>query len=142
MARASSINSADATKFTALVQKFQNPDDADDIVAAGAQAATVHKSHCGSKSESQLAEARQVDATGCRNFQMLQQSLEDEMKFKAQDLEAYKSALTEKQSSNIMEVSRSHSLRSNTLIKSMEQHDEGKSNKSWNSWRSSSWIEH
>jgi len=99
-----------------LVQNFQNSDDADDIVAAGAPAATVYKSHCGSKAESQLAEARQVDATGCRNFQMHQQSLEDEMKFNAQDLEAYKSALTETQSSNIMEVSRSHSLRSNTFI--------------------------
>jgi len=107
MVQASSINSADATKLTALVQNSQNSDDAEDIIAAGAPAATVYKSHSGSivetledlksKAESQLAEARQTEATASRNFQMLQQSLEDEMKFNAQDLEASKSALTETQ---------------------------------------------
>merc|ERR1712135_132205 len=126
MVQATSINSADATKLTALVQNSQNSDDEDDIDATGAPAATVYKSHSGSivetledlkaKAEAQLAEARQTEATASHNFQMLQQSLEDEMKFNAQDLEASKSALTETQSSNIMEVSRSHSLRSNTFI--------------------------
>ena len=101
------INSADATKLTALVQNSQISDDAEDIIAAGAPAATVYKNHSGSivetledlksKAESQLVEARQTEATASRNFQMLQQSLEDEMKFNAQDLEASKSALTETQ---------------------------------------------
>ena len=107
MTKASSINSADATKFTALVQNPQNSDDAEDIIAAGAPASTVYKSHSGSivetledlksKDESQLAETRQTEATASRNFQMFQQSLEDEMKFNAQDLEASKSTLTETQ---------------------------------------------
>ena len=42
------------------------------------------------KDESQLAEARQTEATASHNFQMLQQSSQDEMKFNAQDLEAAK----------------------------------------------------
>merc|ERR1712136_383966 len=89
------------------VQNSQNSDDADDIVAAGAPAATVYKNHSGSivetledlksKAESQLAEIRQTEATASRNFQMLQQSLEDEMKFNAQDLEASKHSLGEVQ---------------------------------------------
>merc|ERR1712136_434777 len=47
------------------------------------------------KAESQLAEARQTEATPSHNFQMLQQSLEDELKFSAQDLEASKKSLAE-----------------------------------------------
>jgi len=107
MVQASSINSADATKLTALVQNSQNSNDEDDIDAAGAPAATVYKSHSGSivetledlkaKAEAQLAEARQTEATASHNFQMLQQSLEDEMKFNAQDLEAAKHSLGEVQ---------------------------------------------
>ena len=42
------------------------------------------------KDESQLAETRQTEATASHNFQMPQQSLKDEMKFNAQDLEAAK----------------------------------------------------
>ena len=47
-----------------------------------------------SKAESQLAEARQ---TASHNFQMLQQSLEDDLKFNAQDLEVAKRSLGETQ---------------------------------------------
>ena len=107
MVQALSIDSADATKLTALVQTSQNSDDVDDIDAAGAPAATVYKSHSGSivgtledlkaKAESQLAEARQTEATACHNFQMLRQSSEDELKFNAQDLEAAKHSLGETQ---------------------------------------------
>ena len=107
MVQASSINSADATKLTALVHNSQNSDDTDDIDAAGAPAASVYKSHSGSivetledsisKAESQLAEARQTETTASHNFQMLQQSLEDDLKFNAQDLEAAKRSLGETQ---------------------------------------------
>ena len=41
MVQASSINSADATKLSALVQNSQNSGDTDDIDAAGARAAPV-----------------------------------------------------------------------------------------------------
>ena len=51
MVQALSINSADATKLTALVQNSQTSNDVDDIVAAGAPAATVHKSHSWSVAE-------------------------------------------------------------------------------------------
>ena len=106
MVQASSINSVDATKLTALVQNT-NSDDTDDIDAAIAPAASVHKSHSESivetwedlksKAESQLAEARQTETTASHNFQMLQQSLEDDLKFNAQDLEAAKRFLGETQ---------------------------------------------
>ena len=41
------------------------------------------------KDESQFAETHQTEATASHNFQMPQQSLKDEMKFNAQDLEAF-----------------------------------------------------
>ena len=107
MMQASSMNSADATKLTALVQNTQNSGATDDIDAAGAPAASVYKSRSGSsvetledfksKAESQLAEARQTETTASHNFQMLQQSLEDDLKFDAQDLEAAKRSLGETQ---------------------------------------------
>ena len=102
MVQASSINSADGTTL-----KSQNSDDTDDFDAAGAPAASVYKSHSGSivetledlksKAESQLAEARQTETTASHNFQTLQQSLEDDLKFNAQDLEAAKRSLGETQ---------------------------------------------
>ena len=102
MVQASSINSADGTTLNS-----QNSDDTDDIDAAGAPAASVYKSHSGSivetledlksKAESQFAEARQTETTASHNFQMLQQSLEDDLKFNAQDLEAAKRSLGETQ---------------------------------------------
>ena len=49
------------------------------------------------KVESQLAEAHQTEAAANHNFQMLQQALEDEMKFDAQDLEAAKRSFGEVQ---------------------------------------------
>ena len=106
MVQASSINSADGTTLTALVQNSQNSDETDDIDAAGAFAASVYKSHSRSivetldkksKAESQFAEARQTETTASHNLQMLQQSLEDDLKFNAQDLEAAKRSLGETQ---------------------------------------------
>ena len=49
------------------------------------------------KDESQVAETRQTEATASHNFQMPQQSLKDEMKFNAQDLEATKHSFGEVQ---------------------------------------------
>ena len=49
------------------------------------------------KDKSQLAETRQTEATASHNFQMPQQSLKDEMKFNAQDLEAAKHSFGEVQ---------------------------------------------
>ena len=47
------------------------------------------------KSESQSTEARQYEVTASHNFQLLQQSWEDELKFNAPDLEAAKNSLGE-----------------------------------------------
>ena len=49
------------------------------------------------KDESRLAETHQTEATASHNFQMPQQSLKDEMKFNAQDLEAAKHSFGEVQ---------------------------------------------
>ena len=51
MVQASSINSADATKLTALVHNSKNSGATDDIDAAGALAASVYKSRSGSSVE-------------------------------------------------------------------------------------------
>ena len=45
MAQALPINSVDVTKLTALLQNSQTSEDVGDIIAAGAPAATVHRSH-------------------------------------------------------------------------------------------------
>ena len=107
--QASSINSAEAIKLTALMQKSQNSGETDDIdVLERSCSVMVNKSHTvdqfletsedlKSKAESQLAEARQTETTASHNFQMLQQSLEDDLKFNAQDLEAAKRSLGETQ---------------------------------------------
>ena len=104
MVQASSFISAVATELMELVQISQNPDNADDADATCAPAA-VYENHGESfvetledlqeKSESQLAEARQTEATASHNFQLLQQSWEDELKFNAPDLEAAKHSLGE-----------------------------------------------
>ena len=49
------------------------------------------------KAESQMAEARRIEVTASRNFQMRQQFLEDELKFNAQDLEVTEHSLDEAQ---------------------------------------------
>ena len=70
--QALSFDSDDATKLTALVQTSQNSDDVDDFDAAGAPAATVYKSHSGSKvvnfgglaSEGRVAACRSTPVRG------------------------------------------------------------------------------
>merc|ERR1711957_658683 len=88
------ISTADAGRLTALVQNSANDDD------AGAPDAAVYESQSGgivdalegllSKAEDQLAEARKEEATSRNNFDLLKQSLQDEIKFSNQDLEKSK----------------------------------------------------
>jgi len=94
MVDASMIQTQDATRLTALVQSEQQQED--DDTGLGAPDAAVYNSHSGSvvetleglldKAQSQLDDTRKKEGASKHNFEMLKQSLEDEMKFGNQDL--------------------------------------------------------
>merc|ERR1719497_198318 len=97
MVQASAMSSADASRLTALVQSSQEETD------AGAPDAAVYEGHSGDiidtlqnlldKAEGQLADARKTETSNHQNFQMLQQSLEDEIKFGNADKDKASKAL-------------------------------------------------
>merc|ERR1740121_2742947 len=101
LVQASAISSADATKLTAFVQASQKGSDEDE--APGAPDAAVYESHSGDivqtlqdltdKAEGQLSTARNTETSNLNNFQQLQQSLEDELKFTNEDLAAAKAGI-------------------------------------------------
>merc|ERR1719392_556357 len=86
MVQASALSSADASRLTALVQTEQSDSDAE----FGAPAAAVYQGQSGGiiatleglteKAEGQLEKARQTESTAVQNYQMLKQSLLDEIK--------------------------------------------------------------
>merc|ERR1719446_1527733 len=87
MIDATMLNSEDASRLTALVQEQDQDKDAD----VNAPDPAVYKSQSGDivatlqsmfeKAESQLAELRNTETKDMHNFQMLKQSLEDEIKY-------------------------------------------------------------
>merc|ERR1719409_1973627 len=91
-----SISSADASKLTALLQDSEEEDD------TGAPAAAVYKGKSGGivetmqdlhdKGEAQLDEARKTETKNVQAYQMLAQSLKDEIKYANQDLDKAKKA--------------------------------------------------
>merc|ERR1719440_1508279 len=97
MVQASVFSSADASRLTALAQT--SDDD------TGAPAAAVYESHRGGildtlaglleKAEAQLNEARAKETAAKNNFEMLKQSLSDEIKFANKDMAAAKKGLDE-----------------------------------------------
>lgn len=97
MVDASVLSSADASRLTALVQS--SDEDAD----AGAPDAAVYESHTGSivdtleglkeKAMEQLSAARKKESTAAHNFDMLRQSLEDEIKYSNKDMSDTKKAI-------------------------------------------------
>jgi len=101
MVEATSLSSADATKLTALLQNSQESADSSDEM--GAPAAKVYESKSGGiiatmqdlydKGEAQLAEARQAETKNVQAFEMLAQTLNDEIKYANKDLNKAKSAL-------------------------------------------------
>jgi hypothetical protein len=103
MVQASVLSSADASRLTALVQT-QN-DDSDE--AAGAPAAAVYEGHSDGiigtleglteKAEGQLDKARKTETSNLQNFQMLKQSLTDEIEFAEKDMDKAKKGLAESQ---------------------------------------------
>ena len=95
--QASSIDSLNAGKTTPSVLNAQGFDEEDDLDAPGALASAVYQSLSGSivetledlkaKAEPQLVDVRHIETTASHNFQLPKKSLEDEMKFDAQELE-------------------------------------------------------
>merc|ERR1719161_1804777 len=99
MVEATSLSSADASKLTALLQSSQDSEDE----SLGAPAAQVYKNKSGGiietmqdlyeKGEAQLEEARKTETKNIQAYQMLAQSLKDEIKYGNQDLDKAKKAL-------------------------------------------------
>merc|ERR1719440_688987 len=99
MVQASVFSSADASRLTALAQTGEEEEE------AGAPAAAVYESHSGGildtlaglleKAEGQLNEARAKETAAKNNFDMLKQSLSDEIKFANKDMAAAKKSLDE-----------------------------------------------
>jgi len=116
MVRASIIRTGDASRLAAFVQ--DSGGDEDD--ALGAPAGTVYTSHSGDlidtlqdlleKAQSQLAETRRKEEAARHAYEMLKQSLTDEIAQATQDLEEAKKGeaeTTQKQSSTKSDVSSS-----------------------------------
>merc|ERR1740138_1642369 len=101
MVQASVFSSADASRLTALVQTDQEDSD------TGAPAASVYEGHSDGiigtleglteKAEGQLDKARKTESTAVQNYQMLKQSLTDEIAFANKDMDKAKKGLSESQ---------------------------------------------
>merc|ERR1719197_1286860 len=98
MVEATSLSSADASKLTALLQNSQESEDGSN--ALGAPAAAVYKGKSGGiietmqdlyeKAEGQLEEARKTETKNVQAYEMLAQSLKDEIKYGNKDLDKAK----------------------------------------------------
>jgi len=103
MVQASMLSSADGQRLTALVQSSQESQDNEDDVNAPDPA--VYKGHSGDiiatledlleKAEAQLDHARKTETANFHNFQLLRQSIEDEIKFGKADLAAAQKGIAE-----------------------------------------------
>merc|ERR1719270_108183 len=98
LVQASAFSSADASRLTALVQQQSSDDD-----NVGAPAAATYAGHSSGiidtlgdlldKAEAQLADARTKETASLHNFEMLKQSLEDELKFADKEMAAAKAGI-------------------------------------------------
>merc|ERR1719487_2881251 len=103
MVQAAVFSSADASRLTALVQTSNDDSDS----SMGAPAAQVYEGHSDGiigtleglteKAESQLDKARKAESTAIQNYQMLKQSLTDEIEFANKDMDKAKKGLAESQ---------------------------------------------
>jgi len=101
MVQATSLSTADASKLTALLQTTQESEDGSDSL--GAPAAAVFKSKSGGivdtmqdlyeKAEAQLEEARKSETKSLQAYEMLAQSLKDEIKYATKDMDKAKKNL-------------------------------------------------
>jgi len=112
MVQASVLSSADAGRLTALVQSSQASENSDSDM--GAPASAVYKGQSGGiietledlleKAEAQLSDAGKKETTNLHNFEMLKQSLEDEIKFATKDMnEANKGIAAAKEKTAVAE---------------------------------------
>jgi len=105
MVKASGISSMDASGIMALAQTSSSSDDDDSDSETGAPEAAVYESHSGGildtlnglleKAQAQLDTATKAETTNKNNFEMLKQSLSDEIKFANKDLDESKKELAE-----------------------------------------------
>jgi len=103
MVQASVLSSADASQLTALVQSSSEDADGE----TGAPAAAVYEGHSDGiigtleglleKAQAQLDKARKTESSNLQNYQMLKQSLTDEISFANKDMEKAKKTLAESQ---------------------------------------------
>merc|ERR1719456_1176455 len=101
MVEATSLSSADASRLTALLQDSQESEDGSD--ALGAPAGAVYKGKSGGiietmqdlfeKAEAQLEEARKTETKSVQDYEMLAQSLKDEIKYGTKDMDKAKKSL-------------------------------------------------
>jgi hypothetical protein len=97
---AAAFASADKQKLLSMVQSQQNAQDEDDD--SGAPAAAVYKSHSGNivdvledlkeKAEEELGDLRKAETNARHNFEMLKQSLVDQMAADTKDMNEEKAA--------------------------------------------------
>jgi len=103
MVQASVLSSADASRLTALVQTTNDDEDS----SLGAPAASVYEGHSDGiigvleglteKAQGQLDKARKTEETSLQNYQMLKQSLTDEIEFAEKDMDKAKKNLAASQ---------------------------------------------
>jgi len=112
MVQAASLSSADASKLTAFLQDAENAQDGND--EPGAPAAAVYKSSSGGivatlqdlyeKAEAQLDELRKTETKNIQAYEMLAQSLKDEIKYGQKDMDkAKKNLATSKENKAVAE---------------------------------------
>merc|ERR1719454_2451836 len=92
MVQASVLSSADASRLTALVQTNNEDEDS----SMGSPAASVYEGHSDGiigvleglteKAEGQLDKARKTESTAIQNYQMLKQSLTEEIAYANKDM--------------------------------------------------------
>lgn len=106
MVKAAVLDSADATRLTALLQnshQSENMDSEEEDAYMGAPKGSVYESQSGNiletlkglldDAETQLDDARKKETANQHNFEMLKQSIEDEIKFGNKDLDEAKKGL-------------------------------------------------
>jgi len=100
LVHASALNAQDGAKLTALIQNSRQADEDGD---AGAPEAATYEGHSSGivetlenlleEAEGQLSEARKEEMSSKNNYEMLKQSLEDDIRFANKDLDAAKKSL-------------------------------------------------
>jgi len=107
MVQASMLSSSDASRLTALVQNKGSQESDEDESETGAPDAAVYKTKGGGiistledlleKAETSLASAQKTERSNRQNYEMLKQSLEDEIKFADKDMSEAKKGLASSQ---------------------------------------------